>query len=135
MLLRHCDRREASRAACTAGSSSAARMAMMAITTSNSMSVKPEGFWREFGRQPTARLRRVNMRIAPGPDCSKRRKCISNRLETQLPRGPQHDFPKNPQKFGKSRHKSKIVTDPFAVVSRRQRIEDQYVDRFADRPG
>ncbi len=37
----HCDRRAASRAACTAGNSKAIRTAMIAMTTSNSMSVKP----------------------------------------------------------------------------------------------
>src|SRR5262245_46755796 len=40
-LLTHCIRRAASRAACTAGNKSAIRTAMIAITTSNSMSVKP----------------------------------------------------------------------------------------------
>jgi len=39
--LTHCDRLAASRAAWTAGKSSAIRTEMMAITTSNSMSVKP----------------------------------------------------------------------------------------------
>ncbi len=41
MLFRHCDRRAASRAICTAGNSSAMSTAMMAITTNNSMSVNP----------------------------------------------------------------------------------------------
>ena len=40
-LLTHWVRRAASRAACTAGSSRAISTAMIAITTSNSMSVKP----------------------------------------------------------------------------------------------
>jgi hypothetical protein len=40
-LLRHCNRRAASRAACTAGSKSAIKTAMIAITTNSSMSVKP----------------------------------------------------------------------------------------------
>src|SRR3954468_1400759 len=40
-LLTHWDRRAASRAACTAGSSRAIRTAMMAITTSNSIRVNP----------------------------------------------------------------------------------------------
>src|ERR1700712_1980208 len=40
-LLTHWARRAASRAACTAGRSRAIRTAMIAITTSNSMSVKP----------------------------------------------------------------------------------------------
>ena len=40
-LLTHWVRRAASRAACTAGSKSAIRTAMIAITTSNSISVKP----------------------------------------------------------------------------------------------
>src|SRR3954453_23878356 len=40
-LLTHCARRAASRAACTAGRSRAIRTAMMAMTTSNSISVKP----------------------------------------------------------------------------------------------
>src|SRR4051794_23629543 len=40
-LLTHCDRRAASRAAWTAGNSSAIRTAMIAITTRSSMSVKP----------------------------------------------------------------------------------------------
>src|SRR5205823_4147267 len=40
-LLMHCDRRAASRAACTAGSRSAIRTAMIAITTSSSIRVKP----------------------------------------------------------------------------------------------
>src|SRR3954454_20293870 len=39
-LLTHCDRRAASRAACTAGNSSAIRTAMIAITTNNSIKVK-----------------------------------------------------------------------------------------------
>ncbi len=41
MLLMHCDRRAASRAAWTAGKSSAISTAMIAITTSSSISVKP----------------------------------------------------------------------------------------------
>src|SRR5688572_23352798 len=41
-LFRHWERRAASRAACTAGSSSAIRMPMMAMTTSSSTSVKPD---------------------------------------------------------------------------------------------
>src|SRR5688572_23158614 len=40
-LLTHCVRAAASRTFCTAGTSSAMRMAMMAITTKSSMSVKP----------------------------------------------------------------------------------------------
>src|SRR5262249_18802579 len=40
-LLTHCDRRAASRAACTGGKSKAIRTAMMAMTTSNSIRVKP----------------------------------------------------------------------------------------------
>src|SRR5262249_39903609 len=51
MLLRHCARRAASRAACTAGSSRAIKTAMMAMTTSNSIRVKPP-------RNRTNRLRR-----------------------------------------------------------------------------
>ena len=42
-LLTHWARRAASRAACTAGSSSATSTPMMAITTSSSISVKPAG--------------------------------------------------------------------------------------------
>src|SRR4051812_29695395 len=41
MLLTHCALRAASRAACTAGNSRAIRTAMIAITTSNSIRVKP----------------------------------------------------------------------------------------------
>src|SRR5881227_2575219 len=41
-LLTHCIRRAASRAACTAGKSSAIRTAMIAITTSSSIKVKPD---------------------------------------------------------------------------------------------
>src|SRR5688572_24600297 len=41
-LLEHFIRAAASRTFCTAGSSSPIRMAMMAITTSNSISVKPD---------------------------------------------------------------------------------------------
>ena len=41
MLLEHCIRRAASRAACTAGSSKAIRMPMIAMTTSNSTKVNP----------------------------------------------------------------------------------------------
>src|SRR5579872_4135144 len=41
MLLRHCVRRAASRAACTAGNKSEISTAIIAITTSNSISVKP----------------------------------------------------------------------------------------------
>src|SRR3954469_7134372 len=40
-LLMHCERRAASRAAWTAGRSRAIRTAMMAMTTSNSIRVKP----------------------------------------------------------------------------------------------
>src|SRR3954447_17001493 len=40
-LFTHCARRAASRAACTAGNSSAINTAMMAMTTSSSMSVNP----------------------------------------------------------------------------------------------
>src|ERR1700685_4478422 len=40
-LLRHCVRRAASRAAWTAGSNRAIRIAMIAITTNSSISVKP----------------------------------------------------------------------------------------------
>ena len=40
-LFVHCMRLAASRADCTAGSRSAIKTAMMAITTSNSMSVNP----------------------------------------------------------------------------------------------
>ena len=40
-LLVHCIRLAASRAACTAGNNSAIKTAMIAITTSSSMSVKP----------------------------------------------------------------------------------------------
>ncbi len=39
----HWARRAASRAACTAGSKSAISTAMIAMTTSNSISVKPRG--------------------------------------------------------------------------------------------
>src|SRR5947207_332032 len=42
-LLTHCERRAASRAACTAGSRRAIRTAMIAITTSNSIRVKARG--------------------------------------------------------------------------------------------
>ena len=41
MLLVHCMRRAASRAACTAGSKSAISTAMIAITTRSSISVNP----------------------------------------------------------------------------------------------
>src|SRR5689334_5918132 len=41
MLFVHCTRRAASRAACTAGSNSAIRTAMIAITTRSSISVNP----------------------------------------------------------------------------------------------
>src|SRR6516165_5702004 len=40
-LLTHCERRAASRAACTAGSKSAISTAMIAMTTKSSMRVKP----------------------------------------------------------------------------------------------
>ena len=40
----HCVRRAASRAACTAGSSNATRMPIMAMTTSSSTSVNPLGY-------------------------------------------------------------------------------------------
>src|SRR5262249_57051114 len=43
MLLAHCIRRAASRAAWTAGKSSAISTAMIAMTTSSSISVKPRG--------------------------------------------------------------------------------------------
>src|SRR5262245_66203793 len=42
-LLPHCVRAAASRTFCTAGTRSAIKMAMMAMTTSSSMSVKPRG--------------------------------------------------------------------------------------------
>src|SRR4051812_6982362 len=42
MLLAHCERREDSRADCTAGNSSATSTPMIAITTSSSTSVKAE---------------------------------------------------------------------------------------------
>src|SRR3569832_2278335 len=69
MLLVHWMRREASRAACTAGKSNPIRTAMMAMTTSNSMSVNPlgragrrvRGFMEEpqrFGKQGTPLRRR-----------------------------------------------------------------------------
>ncbi len=51
-LLVHCDRRAASRAACTAGSNSAISTAMIAITTSSSIRVKPRG-----------RLRRIDVSL------------------------------------------------------------------------
>src|SRR3990172_5662147 len=41
MLFTHCERRAASRAACTAGNNRAMRMPIMAMTTSNSTKVKP----------------------------------------------------------------------------------------------
>ena len=44
MLLVHCTRRAASRAACTAGSNSAIKMPMIVMTTKSSTRVKPEGF-------------------------------------------------------------------------------------------
>src|SRR5262249_10790722 len=47
MLFLHCVRRAASRACCTAGSKSAIRMAIMAITTSNSINVNA---FRDCGR-------------------------------------------------------------------------------------
>src|SRR6185369_11632382 len=48
-LFLHCDRRAASRACCTAGSSRATRTAMIAITTSSSINVKPR---RRMGHLP-----------------------------------------------------------------------------------
>src|SRR4051812_8310210 len=45
-LLTHCERRAASRAACTAGNKRAIRTAMMAMTTSSSIRVKPRRFIR-----------------------------------------------------------------------------------------
>src|SRR6266436_9172504 len=58
MLLRHCMRRAASRAAWTAGKSRAIRTAMMAITTNSSISVKPrEGLGRVVGRFDMTLLR------------------------------------------------------------------------------
>src|SRR5271163_2151836 len=42
MLLRHCVRRAASRADCTAGNKSPIRIAMIAIVTISSISVNPE---------------------------------------------------------------------------------------------
>src|SRR5579871_3634156 len=51
-LLTHCARRAASRAAWTAGRSSAIRTAMIAITTSSSISVKP----RRLGGQGRTRI-------------------------------------------------------------------------------
>jgi hypothetical protein len=44
MLLTHCVVRAASRAAWTAGSNSATKIPIIAMTTSNSISVKPRGF-------------------------------------------------------------------------------------------
>jgi hypothetical protein len=54
-LFWHFARAAASRTFCTAGSSSPIRIAMMAITTNNSMSVKP-------------RLLKVDLRIIPVPN-------------------------------------------------------------------
>jgi hypothetical protein len=48
-LLVHWARRAASRAACTAGSNSAMSTAMIAMTTSNSMSVNPRELARRMG--------------------------------------------------------------------------------------
>src|SRR3954451_19768886 len=56
-LLTHCERRPASRAACTAGSSRAISTAMMAMTTSSSMSVNAErGRWRRRMGSPPDEL-------------------------------------------------------------------------------
>src|ERR1700730_14088614 len=51
-LLTHCDRRAASRAACTAGNKSAIKTAMIAITTSSSISVNPDLFCLSIDRPP-----------------------------------------------------------------------------------
>src|ERR1700733_7793742 len=55
-LLRHWLRRAASRAAWTAGSSRAMRVAMIAITTSNSIKVKPERLVRSDATRFMTRL-------------------------------------------------------------------------------
>src|SRR5437588_12447000 len=70
MLLRHCERRAASRADCTAGRSSAARMAIIAITTRSSISVKPPGYldagkFFDRGFWPAGRLRQPFIRKSP----------------------------------------------------------------------
>src|ERR1700712_1774244 len=63
MLLTHWARRAASRAAWTAGSNSAIRTAMIAITTSNSISVKPR---REIDRM--AKLSSIREKIQKNDD-------------------------------------------------------------------
>src|SRR5438105_2128773 len=59
MLFWHCIRRAASRADCTAGSSSATRMPMIVITTNNSTSVKPGVRVRGSGVRKSGAARRV----------------------------------------------------------------------------
>src|SRR3954462_12871514 len=55
----HCERRAASRAAWTAGNSSAMSTAMIAMTTSSSMSVKPGRFDRDGDMKVDSFLRRL----------------------------------------------------------------------------
>jgi hypothetical protein len=57
-LLMHCARRPASRAACSAGKSSAINTAMIAITTSSSISVKPPRYMAFLLRDPSALRKR-----------------------------------------------------------------------------
>src|SRR5215210_7302776 len=67
MLLTHWARRAASRAACTAGRSRAINTAMIAMTTSNSISVNPRG--RDRSRPSIATAPLESKKIARfGPD-------------------------------------------------------------------
>src|SRR5215218_1766019 len=59
MLFTHCDRRAASRAACTAGKSRAISTAMIAITTKSSISVKPRR--ERFIQRPPKRTKMVGI--------------------------------------------------------------------------
>jgi hypothetical protein len=71
MLLLHCDLLDASRAACTAGKSSAIKTPMIAITTKSSTRVKPQETKGGLGEIPAELLLQKfgfpNLHIRPPP--------------------------------------------------------------------
>src|SRR5262245_4364732 len=80
-LLTHWERRAASRAACTAGSSRAIRTAMIAITTSSSIRVKPR-FILLIRKTPLEYVKNDRGKGTGGPD----KRCTG--LEPEALRGP-----------------------------------------------
>src|SRR4051794_2295688 len=78
MLLVHWARRAASRAACTAGNSRAIRTAMMAITTSSSISVKPRrNFMKHLHRNKTEKWQEDRQPHTRGPGAHRTHECPS----------------------------------------------------------